>query len=197
MARIVIDASVLLKAYFRDERGHDSAQDLMKIYARGDYDFMAPSLITYELVNACSVAHRKGRMRLDLAREILNEMFSLEIIKKDVDPLRERILEISCQYRQSAYDASYVVLARSLGVLLVTEDTQILRACPDVARSMRQFLSPPQPPPALRPRLRLLQLHRRRKHPRQRPHDREPAQGARHGRDARAAGAATTPIAAS
>jgi predicted nucleic acid-binding protein len=128
VARIVIDASVLLKAYFRDERGHDSAQDLMKIYARGDYDFMAPSLITYELVNACSVAHRKGRMRLDLAREILNEMFSLEIIKKDVDPLGERILEISCQYRQSAYDASYVALAEAERCDFVTGDEKLYRA---------------------------------------------------------------------
>ena len=50
----------------------------------------------------------------------------------------------------TAYDASYVVLARSLGVLLVTEDKQILRACPDVARSMRQFLSPPESPLAVR-----------------------------------------------
>lgn len=43
----------------------------------------------------------------------------------------------------TAYDATYAVLARSLGVLLVTEDKQILRACPDVARSMKHFLAPP------------------------------------------------------
>ena len=30
------------------------------------------------------------------------------------------------------------------------EDRQILRACPDVARSMRQFLSPPEKPVAVR-----------------------------------------------
>ena len=50
----------------------------------------------------------------------------------------------------TAYDATYVVLARSLGLLLVTEDRQILRACPDVARSMSQFLSRSEPPMAVR-----------------------------------------------
>jgi hypothetical protein len=31
-----------------------------------------------------------------------------------------------------------------------SEDKQILRACPDIARSMRQFLSPPESPMDLR-----------------------------------------------
>ena len=60
MIRVAIDASVLLKAYFRDERGHEAAQELIKLYARGDYDFMAPSLIAYEIMNACSIATGKG-----------------------------------------------------------------------------------------------------------------------------------------
>lgn len=33
---------------------------------------------------------------------------------------------------------------------LVTEDKRILRACPDAARSMKQFLSPPKPPKPVR-----------------------------------------------
>jgi hypothetical protein len=31
-----------------------------------------------------------------------------------------------------------------------SEDKQILRACPDIARSMRQFLSPPESPMVVR-----------------------------------------------
>jgi predicted nucleic acid-binding protein len=128
MIRVVIDASVLLKAYFRDERGQEAAQELMKLYARGDYDFIAPSLITYEIMNACSIAHREGRIGLDLVREILNAMFSLEILKKDIDPLRERIFEISCQFSQSAYDASYVALAEAEQCDFVTGDEKLYRA---------------------------------------------------------------------
>ena len=70
---IVIDASVLLKAYFKDESGHSAAQELIKSYAKGECNFIAPSLITYEIINACVVAHRKGRIALDLVKEALDE----------------------------------------------------------------------------------------------------------------------------
>ena len=127
MTRVVVDASVLLKAYFRDEHGHDAAQELVKFYARGDYNFIAPSLITYELMNACSIAHRKGRINLDLAKEILEEMLSLEIKKEDVEPLRERILDISSQYNRSAYDASYIALAEAEKCNFITADEKLYR----------------------------------------------------------------------
>lgn len=61
----------------------------------------------------------------------------------------------------TAYDASYVVLARSLGISLVTEDKQILRACPDVARSMKQFLSPPESPMVVREKTKPYKTARR------------------------------------
>ena len=61
----------------------------------------------------------------------------------------------------TAYDATYVVLARSLGVAVVTEDKQILRACPDVARSMKQFLLPPEPPMTVRERPVAYTTHRK------------------------------------
>ena len=128
MTRIVVDASVLLKAYFRDERGHDAAQELVKFYARGDYHFIAPTLITYEIINACSIAHRKGRISFNLAKEILTEMLSLEIKKEDVEPLKERILDISCQYNRSAYDASYVALAEAENCNFITGDEKLYRS---------------------------------------------------------------------
>jgi len=128
VTRVVIDASVLLKAYFRDERGHDEARELVKFYARGDTHFIAPTLITYEIMNACSVAHRKGRISLDLAKEILREMLSLEIKKEDVKPLKERILDISSQHNRSAFDASYIALAEGENCNFVTGDEKLYRS---------------------------------------------------------------------
>lgn len=127
MGEIVIDASVLLKAYFRDEQGHAEAQELVKIYARGDYSFIAPSLIIYEIINACSIAHRKGRIHLDLARQVLGEMTSLEIQKMDVTHLKDRIFEIACQFTRSAYDASYIALAEAQKCPFITGDAKLFR----------------------------------------------------------------------
>lgn len=127
MSEIVIDASVLLKAYFRDEQGHTEAQELVKFYARGDYSFLAPSLITYEIMNVCSVAHRKGRIQVGLARQAMEEMLSLEIQKMDVTHLKGRIFEISCQFHPSAYDASYIALAEAQECPFITGDAKLFR----------------------------------------------------------------------
>lgn len=127
MSEIVIDASVLLKAYFRDEQGHTEAQELVKFYARGDYSFSAPSLIIYEIINACSIAHRKGRIQLGLAIQVMEEMVSLEIQKVDVAHLKGRIFEISCEFNQSAYDASYIALAEAQNCPFITGDTKLFR----------------------------------------------------------------------
>lgn len=125
---IVIDASVLLKAYFRDESGHFAAQELIKSYARGEYDFMAPSLITYEIVNACVVAYRTGRIALDLAKEVLDEMLLLEIRREEVGHLSSRIFDISRRYKRTAYDASYIALAEAQNCDLITGDKKLYNA---------------------------------------------------------------------
>ena len=53
------------------------------------------------------------------------------------------VLHVALDLGLTAYDAEYVVVARSLGVLLVTYDKQVLRACPDVAIHPRDFLALP------------------------------------------------------
>ena len=125
---IVIDASVLLKAYFKDELGHEAAQELMKSYASGECNFLAPSLITYEIINACIVANRRGRIELELVRELLDEMLSLDIAKKDVGHLSERIWEFSMRYGVSAYDGSYLALAEEQKCELMTGDKRLHNA---------------------------------------------------------------------
>ena len=67
---IVLDSGVLLKAYFPDEEGHREAQSLINDYARGNITFYAPSLITYEIINACLVASRMARFPKEKARAL-------------------------------------------------------------------------------------------------------------------------------
>jgi len=127
-AIIVIDASVLLKAYFQDESGHVAAQALIRSYARGECDFIAPSLITYEMINACLVAHRKGRIPLDVAKGLLEEMLLLEIRTEEVRHLSSRIFDIARRYKRSAYDASYIALAEAQKCNLITGDRRLYNA---------------------------------------------------------------------
>ncbi len=141
---IVVDANIVF-ALVAD----DSVTSIARATQAQDADWVVPSLWQSEVLNALLNGVKAGHLTMEA---------SLLAIERADALLRERIrtceaatiLQTAHACRLTAYDATYVVLARSLGVPLITEDKQILRACPDVARSMRQFLSPPEPPMTVR-----------------------------------------------
>ncbi|PRR70282.1 type II toxin-antitoxin system VapC family toxin [Neomoorella humiferrea] len=65
---IVADASAILCAYFPDELS-PRAKKLMLDYAIGRITLCGPCLLVIELINACSVAARRGRIS-EIAKEI-------------------------------------------------------------------------------------------------------------------------------
>ncbi len=141
---IVVDANIVISLVYR-MAGTESAR---AVHAQDDL-WLVPSLWRYEVLNALLNLFRSGCFDLASAEamwRIADELLDSGV--RAVDPVET--LSTAQATRLTAYDATYVVLARSLGVLLVTEDKQILRACPDVARSMKQFLSPPEAPLAVR-----------------------------------------------
>ena len=50
------------------------------------------------------------------------------------------VLEATSETKLSAYDAEFVVLARHLGVRLVTQDKRMLKEAPDVALDPASFI---------------------------------------------------------
>ncbi len=125
---IVIDSGVLVKAYFSDEDGHTEAQSLIGDYATGNITFQAPTLITYEIINACLVASRMARFPKKKAKELMDEMLGIEIIKEDIDPLKDRIFEISAKYNRSAYDGAYIAIAESRHIPFLTGDKKLFNS---------------------------------------------------------------------
>jgi predicted nucleic acid-binding protein len=109
-----------------------------------DADWVSPHLWQAEVLNGLLVMHRAGLLKIDHAlRAYHNAASTTATDDRDIDP--DAILTIAHRFGLTAYDATYVALAHTLGVLLVTEDKRILRACPDIARSMRDFLEPRLP----------------------------------------------------
>lgn len=53
----------------------------------------------------------------------------------------EGVFRVVARTKLSAYDAEFVALAEALNVPLVTADRQILKACPERARTMEAFVS--------------------------------------------------------
>jgi predicted nucleic acid-binding protein len=152
---IVVDANVVF-ALVAD----DSVTSTARVIHATDAEWVVPALWQSEMLNALLNSVKAGHLSLETA---LTAIESADVL------LRGRIrtcdaatiLQTAHTCRLTAYDATYVVLARSLGVVFVTEDKQILRACPDVARSMRQFLEPPEAPMAVRERSQAYKTARR------------------------------------
>ena len=131
MTELILDASVVLKWLVPGaESGTAAARELRRTYEGGGLVVIAPSLLFLELVNVA------GR-RFGWADAALLELaHSLDDLGFDV---REPELSAVAAWTArglTAYDAAYVALAEEWSVELVTDDEEILRLAPDLARPL-------------------------------------------------------------
>lgn len=104
-----------------------------------DPNWVLPHLWREEYANILSKLARKENRSIDDVINhfsyTINELKNCEII---VDT--EKALQISIKYKISVYDAHFITLAIDLNTLLVTEDKEILKNCPGLALSLKDFL---------------------------------------------------------
>lgn len=134
--QIVIDVSVLLKAYFPDEEGYKKAQDIIFNYSLGKLELYAPSLIDYEISNAIWIAYKRGRISFDEAKDIQKKILKLDIKKYDMELFQEKVLDTCKKFNISVYDASYLLLAQNLNINVVTGDKKLFNAVKDKLKNL-------------------------------------------------------------
>jgi predicted nucleic acid-binding protein len=126
---MVIDASVVLRAFFPDEEGQTQAQALVRAYVLELVEVVAPTLLPYEVTNAVLQAVRRERIELEVAKSILATFEDLEI--PTVEPKPSQTLALAHHHNRSAYDAAYLALAQERGTQLVTGDRHLYNAVRD------------------------------------------------------------------
>lgn len=109
-----------------------------KILDKDPYWFL-PHLWREEYANILSkLARKEGRATDEVLNHFnytINELKNCEIT---VDT--KKALQISIEYKISVYDAHFVTLAIDFNTLLVTEDKEILKNCPNLTLSLQNFL---------------------------------------------------------
>jgi predicted nucleic acid-binding protein len=132
----VLDASVVIK-WFRSESEPFAAEarQLRAAFGNGHLLVAAPSLVHLEILNVAARRwHLDPRMLDALVAALLRLGFSLH--EPDL-----RAVAAWAARGLTAYDASYVALAESLQIPLVTADQRILDVAEDIAIAMPQFVN--------------------------------------------------------
>jgi len=122
---VVVDTSAFAALAFQEPEGEAVARRL-----EGAQVF-APTLLRFELA---SVARKKARRAPEQAPAIVSALSTAldgqwGIVWRDVDPAD--IVLIAQATGLTAYDASYLWLAGTLGAELVTLDARLAAACAD------------------------------------------------------------------
>jgi predicted nucleic acid-binding protein len=116
----VVDASAIGALVFGEPDAEKMAERLLNVR------MIAPSLLWFELANVCV---KKMKVHPQLKKK-LADAFSLarklpiEIVEVDY----QAIVELATKTKLTAYDASYLWLARSTGAALVTLDGLLLKS---------------------------------------------------------------------
>jgi predicted nucleic acid-binding protein len=110
----VIDASAMAALAFAEREAGFVLDEI------DGHRLHAPELLVFELMNVAWKRSRKQTAAVHLFLESLDILTELSVQYRGVD--RRAVVELGLETGITAYDASYLWLARTLGVPLVTLD---------------------------------------------------------------------------
>ena len=131
---IVADTNLIAYLQITGELSPIAALVLQK-----DPYWITPPLWQSEFRNLLAGYMRRG-MSLEKAQEIMEKTLQL-LEERQVAPNSNRVLMLASASSCTAYDCEYVALAEQLGIKLVTADKQLIKAFPDIAVSLEDFIA--------------------------------------------------------
>jgi len=144
---IVLDTSVVLKWFRRDEEGVEKALALRGAYLDGALGIAVPDLLLYELGN---VLRYKPDLDGNKVTAAVESVLAMGLSWHAVAQKRLiRAVEIAFAYDVTVYDAVFVALAEELQADFITADEQLVRRLSGMDRvCMLREIVPPSPPRA-------------------------------------------------
>lgn len=130
MKKLVVDASVSLKWAFEEEDS-DIARSLLDAYEKRTVLLLAPSLWEYEIVNAISVALRRGKMTSHRSALFFSLLLKASPELIALSDMIRPCLANARKYNISGYDSAYVTLAKEQGIVLISSDEKLVASVAD------------------------------------------------------------------
>jgi predicted nucleic acid-binding protein len=132
---IVADSNLI--AYLLIPGNHSELADA--VYAK-DADWAVPLICRSEIRNILALYMRQEGMTLLQGSKTMEQAENLWKNREYAVP-SDAVLELCFRHRVTAYDAEFVMLAKQLGIPLVTFDKAVLKAFPGIALSALEFAS--------------------------------------------------------
>ena len=128
---IVVDTNVMTHLLMGGERGSDAA-----LLFEQDPEWAAPVILTSELRNVLLGFVRQGVLCPEQSKAMSDDAAAI-LGNRVATVSGDQVFDVALECVLTAYDAEFVVLARTLGVRLVTLDGAILQGAVDVAAPLR------------------------------------------------------------
>ena len=115
----IVDASYVLSFLLVDE-GTKEVDDFFRSYVDGTIRLLSSEILSLEVLNALLAAHARKRISEKQVKELSEKFWALAIpLERSGDA---NCLTVAFKYSLTAYDASYLVLAKRSGAILHTHD---------------------------------------------------------------------------
>lgn len=129
---VAVDCNVLVHLLLQGEQT-PRARALLE----HDADWHSEALMMVELTNVLATAMRVRKLALKDATMALTQAEGIVASALHAASHFDT-LATAAHYRISAYDAHYLVVARNLGVKLVTEDARLRKSAPELTQSLAE-----------------------------------------------------------
>lgn len=131
---IVVDANIISYLLIPNEKYNQSATELFE----KDTSWIAPDLWQYEFLSVLALYLRKSAINLSQSKNVYAK--ACEIVESRRLSDASAVLTLAADCSLTAYDCSYVALAKETNLPLITEDKKILSEFSEVASNLKNYI---------------------------------------------------------
>jgi predicted nucleic acid-binding protein len=125
--RYVIDASVAIKQFIRDPLSEKTIE-FFALLVKPETEFFVPDLFYIEMANILWKYLRAGQLTASQVQEALTFLESYPLRVFSTVTLMKEAVNLGIAYNLTAYDGSYVALAKQIDAPLLTLDRKLFEA---------------------------------------------------------------------
>lgn len=121
--RVVLDTSVIVKWFFKDDEENTKKADLiLKQYLNNEIKIIIPELSAFELAN---VLRNKIKKYQNVNLDIIDRLYNLGIIFYIDKEILKIATKIAADINESVYDCIFIATAERFNCKLVTDDNSL------------------------------------------------------------------------